>query len=312
MLHKKTPEKRPKYECKKCSFICSKKSDYIRHCNTEKHNATKCYINATSKNANFICGCGRQYKHSSSFYRHKNNCFVTESHHDIIVDPEDCDTDSIIDLLKQNQEFKQILIEQNKMMVEQQSENKNLQRQLLEAVKDGKTITNNNTTNNNNQKFSLNFFLNTTCKDAMNMSEFIENINIDFKDIENIGKNGYVAGMTNMILSRIKDLDVTKRPLHCTDLKRETMYIKDNDEWCKDTPDNSKLRDMITIVGKQNCEAIPLWRQEHPECLNGNHPKYEFCVEMMRNILGEVGNEQIKLDNKIIKNLSRHLLVDKN
>jgi len=144
------------------------------------------------------------------------------------------------------------------------------------------------------------------------MSEFIENINIDFKDIENIGKNGYVAGMTNMILSRIKNLDVTKRPLHCTDLKRETMYIKDNNEWSKDTPNNSKLRDMITIVSKQNCEAIPLWREQHPECLNGNHPKYEFCVDMMRNILGEVGDEQIKLDNKIIKNLSRHLLVDKN
>ena len=202
------------------------KSDYIRHCNTDKHNATKCYTNATSKNANYICGCGRQYKHSSSFYRHKNTCLATGVNYNIEVDPEECNTDSIIDLLKQNQEFKQILIEQNKLMVEQQSENKNLQRQLLEAVKDGRTITNNNTTNNNNQKFSLNFFLNTTCKDAMNMSEFIENMNIDFKDIENIGKQGYVTGMTNMILSRIKDLDVTKRPLHCTDLKERLCILK--------------------------------------------------------------------------------------
>ena len=198
-----------------------------------------------------------------------------------------------------------------KKLQNQQTENLTLQKQLIEAVKDGKVI-NNNMTTNNNQKFSLNFFLNTTCKDAMNMSEFIENININFKDIENIGKNGYVAGMTDMILSRIKDLDITKRPLHCTDLKRETMYIKDNNEWSKDTPDNSKLRNMITIVGKQNYGALPLWRQEHPECLNGNHPQYEFCVDMMRNILGEVGDEQIKLDNKVIKNLSRHILVDRN
>lgn len=195
------------------------------------------------------------------------------------------------------------------MLIEQQKENQNLQKQLIEVVKDGKTI---NNTTNNNQKFNLNFFLNTTCKDAMNMSEFIQNMNINFKDIENIGKNGYVSGMTDMILSRIKDLDVTKRPLHCTDLKRETMYIKDNNEWSKDTPNNSRLHNMISIVAKQNYGALPLWRQKHPECLDGDHPKYSFCIDMMRNILGEVGDEQIRLDNKVIKNLSRHILVDKN
>ena len=311
MLHKKAPKKRQIYEYKKCSFICSKKSDYERHCKTEKHNATKCYMDATSKNANFICSCGRTYKHSSSYYRHKNNCFVVDSSFQTNIDPEDCDTNSIIDLLKQNQEFKQILIEQNKMMVDQQTENQQLQKQLLEAVKDGKVI-NNNMTTNNNQKFSLNFFLNTTCKDAMNMSEFIENINIDLKDIENIGKQGYVMGMTDMIVSRIKDLDVTKRPLHCTDLKRETMYIKDNDEWSKDTSDNSKLHNMISIVCNKNYRTLPLWREKHPECLDGNHPQYSFCLDMMKNILGDVGDGQIKLDNKIIKNLSKHILVDKN
>ena len=104
-----------------------------------------------------------------------------------------------------------------------------------------------------------------------------------------------------MILSRIKDLDVTKRPLHCTDLKRETMYIKDNDEWSKDTPTNTKLHNMISIVAKQNYGALPLWREEHPECLDGNHPKYSFCLDMMKNILGDVGDGQIRLDNKIIK-----------
>ena len=143
------------------------------------------------------------------------------------------------------------------------------------------------------------------------MTEFIKNIEIDFKDIENIGRNGYVEGMTNMILSRIRDLDVTKRPLHCTDLKRETMYIKDNNQWEKDTPNNSKLHNMISIVAKQNYQTLPLWRQKHPDCFDGNHPQYSFCLDMMRNILGDVGEGQIKLDNKVIKNLSRHILVDK-
>jgi len=145
----------------------------------------------------------------------------------------------------------------------------------------------------------------------MNMSDFIENMEVGFKDIENIGKNGYVSGMTDMILSRIKELDVTKRPLHCTDLKRETMYIKDNDEWSKDTPDNSKLHKTIKCVAKRNYATIPLWRENYPECQDWNHPKYDFCVDMMRNILGDIGDEQTKLDNKVIRNLSKHIVVNK-
>jgi hypothetical protein len=199
-----------------------------------------------------------------------------------------------IDLLRQNQEFKELIIDQNKTIME---------------LSNRTNITNN--TINNNQKFNLNFFLNTTCKDAMNMSEFIENININMQDIENIGKNGYVAGMTDVILSRIKNLEVSKRPLHCTDLKRETMYIKDNDEWSKDTPENTKLKKMITIVAEQNYNTVPLWRKKHPECEDWNNPKYDFCIDMMKNIIGDVGDGQTRLDNKVIKNLSRHILIEK-
>ena len=196
-----------------------------------------------------------------------------------------------------NQEFKELISEQNKTIIE------------LSKKDNGNTY--NNNTINNNQKFNLNFFLNTTCKDAMNMSDFIENMEINFKDIENIGKNGYVNGMTEMILSRIKKLDVTKRPLHCTDLKRETMYIKDNDEWCKDTPENSNLRKTIGYVAKRNYATIPLWREKYPECQNWNDPKYDFCVDMMRNILGDIGEKQTRLDNKVIKNLSKHITIEK-
>ena len=278
---------------------------------TAKHKILTNPNKKSSTAQNYECECGKAYKHLSSLCAHKKMCkFLLDgefaNHYEEYE--YNCntgmqqETSSILELIKQNQDFKTLLIEQQK-------ENQNLQKQLIEAVKDGKTI---NNTTNNNQKFNLNFFLNTTCKDAMNMSEFIETMNINFKDIENIGKNGYVSGMTDMILSRIKDLDVTKRPLHCTDLKRETMYIKDNDEWSKDTPENSKLHNMISIVAKQNYGALPLWRKQHPECLNGDHPKYSFCIDMMRNILGEVGDEQIRLDNKVIKNLSRHILVEKN
>ena len=216
-------------------------------------------------------------------------------------------------MIQDNAKFKELLYIQSKQLHETQVEllksneqNIDIHNRLIDVFKDGTTV---NNTTNNNQKFNLNFFLNTTCKDAMNMSEFIENLQVDFKDIENIGKQGYISGMTNMILSRIKDLDITKRPLHCTDLKRETMYIKDNDEWSKDSRENSKLRDMISIVAKQNYNTVPVWRKEHPECNVSDHPSYNLCMDMMRNIIGDVGIEQARLDNKVIKNLSKSIFI---
>ena len=305
---KKVPKSSGIFFCESCNYTTSRKSQYNRHLMTAKH---QILMNPNEKSSaaatEYVCDCGRIYRHLSSLCAHKKLCTFAMNEYEIVNKETNMQvntdkSDSIMELIKQNQDFKSLLIEQ-------QRENQSLQKQLIEAVKDGsKTI---NNTTNNNQKFNLNFFLNTTCKDAMNMSEFIENINIEFQDIENIGKNGYVAGMTDMIISRIKDLDVTKRPLHCTDLKRETMYIKDNDEWSKDTPDNSKLRNMITIVGKQNYGTVPLWREKYPECQDWNNPKYDFCIDMMRNILGDMGDEQIRMDNKIIKNLSRQILVDK-
>src|SRR6056300_468922 len=162
-----------------------------------------------------------------------------------------------------------------------------------------------------NQKFNLNFFLNDTCKDAMNMSEFIENMNVQFEDIENIGRDGYVTGMTNMILSRIKNLEVTKRPMHCTDLKRETIYIKDNNVWEKDN-DNTKLHNMIQCIAHKNYAILPAWRDKNPDCLDSDTSKFDFCIKMMTNLLGDAGEGQVKLDNKVIKNLSKHINVEKN
>ncbi len=311
----KKPQKNPKkYLCKDCDFVSSNKKDYSRHLLTAKH---RMIVNDRKKNPlpymQFVCECGKSYKYDSGYYRHRKTCYFAKDSDEDSED--DLKSESILNIIQQNQEFKELLYEQSKQLqdthkqlIKSNEQNINMQMKLLETFKDGKTI---NNTTNNNQKFNLNFFLNTTCKDAMNMSEFIENINIDFKDTENIGKNGYVVGMTDMILSRIKDLDVTKRPLHCTDLKRETLYIKDNDEWSKDTPDNQKLRNMVTIVAKQNYVKVPLWREHNPECKDWNNPKYSFCIDMMKNILGDLGADQVRLDNKVIKNISKHILVDK-
>ena len=300
-----------KYECIKCNYITVNKKDYNKHLTTRKHimeiNGNKMEIIYPRCNI-----CSKVFKSSSGLWKHKQKCSpLSNDVTDNTVDNNNNDTivQTMMQLIKQNQELLVSNQQFKELIVEQQHENKKLQSQLIEAVKDNGNTYN---TTNNNQKFNLNFFLNTTCKDAMNMSDFIENMEINFKDIENIGKNGYVTGMTEMILSRIKELDVTKRPLHCTDLKRETMYIKDNDEWSKDTPENTKLHKMIGYVAKRNYATIPLWRETYPECQNWNDPKYEFCVDMMRNILGDVGENQIRMDNKIIKNLSRHIVIDKN
>ena len=301
--------------CEKCNFKCFKKSNWNTHIHTRKHeirtNTNKYEQENAEKmplhNKCYVCNCGKNFKHASSLWNHKKKCriipaddintippknpFMNQSQPDFVT--------TIMQLIKQNQDFKELLVEQNHTIVE--------------LSKKDTTTTNNNTTNNNNnnQKFNLNFFLNDTCKDAMNMSDFIKNMDINFEDIENIGKNGYVTGMTDMILSRIKNLDVIKRPMHCTDLKRETMYIKDNNEWEKDTPDNKKLHKMMSIISKRNYSTIPLWRDEHPECQNMQHPQCDFSVDMLRNVLGDVGEGQIKLDNKVIKNLSKHILLDK-
>ena len=186
-----------------------------------------------------MCSCGKEYKQAPSLTRHKKKCtYVDDINNDDIPDDDihvdsptinepTSDASTILLLLKQNQEFKNL-------MVEQYEKNQELQQQLVDAVKNNKgsmTNCNNNTTNNNNNQFNLNFFLNDTCKDAMNITDFLSNLDVHIDELEYIGNHGYVNGMTKMIMERLKGMDITKRPIHCTDIKRETMYIKDKDEW---------------------------------------------------------------------------------
>lgn len=300
------------YTCIKCNFTCSKKSNYDRHIGTIKHQMeTNCKKTHIKKCRMEVCsGTDASSDTSSSHDIKKTALFGTKPNRE--VDTPDgpatsttshISTNTIIELIKQNQEFKTLL-------VEQQMENQTLQKQLIEAVKDSKTITSSHTTNNN-QKFNLNFFLNTTCKDAMNMSEFIQNMEIQMSELENIGHRGYIAGMTDLILNKLKGLDVSKRPMHCTDLKRETMYIKEQDKWDKDNEDKSQLRRAISLVASKNYGKTIEWREHNPECLEIGSEKYDFCFNMMRNVLGDFEEEQIKLDNKVIKNLAKEVMLDR-
>jgi hypothetical protein len=199
-------------------------------------------------------------------------------------------------LIKDNQDFKKLLFEQNS--------------QIMEVAKNSHVI-NHNTTNNNNQRFNLNFFLNDTCKDAMSITDFLRNMNVHVDELEYIGNHGYVNGMTKMIMERLKGMDITKRPIHCTDIKRETMYIKDDDGWCKDTDELTKLRKILSRISMNNYRTVPDWRNAHPDCELIETRNYDFCYKMMRAILGDVEEEQTKMDNKIIKTMSKELFVQK-
>jgi hypothetical protein len=168
------------------------------------------------------------------------------------------------------------------------------------------SVVNMNTNNTHNQ-FNLNFFLNETCKNAINITEFIENIDIQMKELENVGKHGYVTGISNIILDRLKDMEVSKRPLHCTDLKRETMYIRNENEWNKDTEEKTTLKQVIGEVAKKNYRKIPEWQNQNPECKNVMNEQYDFSVQIMRNSLGDLDDKQIKLDEKIIKNIAKQV-----
>jgi hypothetical protein len=319
--NKQNPEQQ--FYCECCDYNTCNKFDFNKHNNTVKHKSRKCYIAPSDRlldKSHYECQCGISYKHASSYYRHRRTCAsvgADQLPHDdpravaqstgntssanVVDDPlnelEPSALPSLVrTLLKENHEFKQLILDQSK--------------QMLEICKEGRVI-HHTTNHHNNQKFNLNFFLNTTCKDAINLSDFIETIEVQMNELENIGHNGYVAGMTDIILSRIKDLDVSKRPVHCTDLKRETMYIKDHNEWNKDTAEKSYLRKAISVVSKKNCGKTMEWRERNPECLEIGSPKYDFCFKMMRNVLGDFEDVQIKMDNKIIKSLAKEVVVDR-
>ena len=289
------PKNAENFICEKCNFICSKKSNYNKHLLTAKHKI----LTQNAENAElckgYLCTCGKKYKHRQSLHSHKQICNFDASVKENTVE-DTIEPSLIMDLIKQNNDFKQLMIEQTN--------------QMLEFAKNTQII-NNHTTNHNNQKFNLNFFLNDTCKDAMSITDFLRNMNVHIDELEYIGNHGYVNGMTKMIMDRLKDMDVTKRPIHCTDIKRETMYIKDDSGWSKDTDELSKLRKILNRISMNNYRSIPDWRTAHPDCEVIESRSYDFCYKMMRAILGDVEEEQIKLDNKIIKTMAKELFVQK-
>jgi len=269
--------------CECCNYSSSRKSQYNRHLETDKH---KILQNPTPEKFQtekvYVCDCGKIYKHSSTLYAHKKKCNKLEEDKN-----EPTDKELIMMLIKQNTE-------------------------LMEIVKNGThNTTNNNThTNSHNKAFNLNFFLNETCKDAMNIMDFVDSIKLQLSDLERVGELGYVEGISNIIVKNLKELDVNKRPVHCTDKKRETMYIKDEDKWEKDE-ERKKLHKVVRKVTCKNQNLIPKFKESHPDYNKSSSKISDKFNKIIVESMGGPGDNDYEKEEKIIQNISKQVFIDK-
>jgi hypothetical protein len=304
--NEKTPENATKFYCEKCDFKCNKKSDWSRHIMRPKHiNYTKMLTNAnekTQKNADsfYECECKKRYKHLSSLCVHKKKCnFININNND----KTDLSNDNILELIKQNQEFKELIIEQNKYMLEQNQK-------IIELSKNTNNNITNNTNNNchNKNKFNLNFFLNEQCKDALNITDFVNDLKLQLTDLENVGVLGYTEGITKIFVNGLKKLDLHKRPLHCTDLKREVLYVKDKDAWEKENEENKKITNAINHISHKNIQQIPKWTEKHPHYKDSDSKQNDVYLQIVNQSMGSI--EQSNVD-KIIHNIAKEVVIEK-
>ena len=294
------------YSCEKCAFVCTKKYNYNIHLLTRKHEIlTKPNKNKQNQANIYVCtNCNKKYKHLSTLCFHKKKCIEKEENIIInleeIKEPEEIKDSIITTLIEENKSLKDFMVEQNQ-------EFKNL---ILEVCKNSQ-ITNNTLINNNNKTFNLQFFLNEECKDAMNIMEFVDSIKLDLNDLIHVGKVGYINGISNIIIQNLKALDIYKRPVHCTDLKRETIYIKNNNIWEKETENNDLTRKSIKHIAKKNCTVLFLFKEKYPDCIYAASKYSDWYTKLTSEAFGGVEPEIRISENKIIKKILKEITISK-
>jgi hypothetical protein len=258
-----------------------------------------------AKTENFVCFCKKEYKSISGLWKHKQKCIgknnteKQESESEIFNNYNSVLTPKILyDILNQNKDLHQMLLEQNKTIVEMSKNNK------------ANTIISNN--NNNNKTFNLQVFLNEQCKDAMNIMEFVESLKLQITDLENVGKLGFVNGISNIIVKNLKALDVVKRPVHCSDSKREIVYVKDENKWEKENENKQKLRNAIKCIVNKNSRLIPEWKANNPDCIYSDSKKSDQYNKIIVEAMGGGIETNVNTsENKIIKNIAKEVIIDK-
>ena len=314
----------PLFVCKSCDFKCNKESNYKKHIETNKH---KRVTESNKKMPNigekiFSCICGNIYKYRPGLAKHKRTCVVVKTHESTYVTKED-DSNTINDVSESNDyddddNINDVVLEteiKEKIDSATDKELKDLVKDLIkqnsELMKTINSIipkigntTNNNTTNN----FNLNVFLNEQCKDALNISDFIDSLKITLEDLLFSKTNGISRGITDVLIKGLKELDIHKRPIHCTDIKRDIMYIKDEDKWQKDDNHEMMKNAIVKIAGKERT-ALQQWAIDNPDWIETERKQIEYLT-MMRSICEPIENYN-NYERKIIKNLGKEILIDK-
>jgi len=279
-----------KFSCICCKYNTSRQSQYERHILSSKHIKNLNNNILQSKSKKYVCDCGKSYKFDTGFYRHKKNCCLNP-----IIQNE-----ALVDLFKmqmqENKEMHKIIIEQNKQIIELSKEKSN-------------HIHNNNNINN---KFNLNFFLNEQCKDALNIKDFIHSLQLQLSDLEKVSQLGYVEGISQIIVKGLKDLDIYKRPVHCSDLKRETLYVKDENQWIKEENDKKKIKNVIQQITHKNIKNISNWVDKNPSCIDNSSNKNDEYMKLISNCMsGDCEEEQTNNVCKIITKVAKEIIIDK-
>jgi len=293
-----------KFCCEKCNYITDRKSNLDNHNLSAKHKKS---INGNEikqkLSTDHVCEkCNKKYKDYSGLWRHRKKCFENKEKKEIpdsnIAQYENSITpELVIEIIKQNQEL--------------QKQNSDLQKQMIEVIKNG-TI--NNTINNNNshnKTFNLQFFLNETCKNAMNIMDFVDSIKIQLSDVESIGELGYVNGMSKLIIKHLNALEENMRPVHCSDPKRESLYVKDANVWEKEDPENKKIKKAIKYISHKNICALPEWKAKYPDCIYSDSKKSDQYNHIVIEAMGGSGDNDDEKADKIVKKIAKVVAIDK-
>ena len=306
-VYKKDPKSSNWFVCEKCNYITSRKSQYDRHILTAKHqyvykmlaNIDAIDPKSSDNNIKHTCICGKIFSYRQSLYVHKKKCNykdqeeVYEDKHNY----EPITKELVMQLIQQNQSLQEMLHEQHNKM--------------FEIAKEGKIINNNNNTTNTNH-FNLNVFLNETCKDAINLTDFIESLNVKLQDLEYTAKTSYAEGISKIFINGLSSLNVPDRPIHCSDSKRDIIYIKDKDAWEKEDDNKTKLTTAIKIVGHKNMKQIVEWQKANPEYKDPDSKQNDRYQEMLCNAMsGSTKEESDRNYEKIIKNIVKEVVIDK-
>jgi hypothetical protein len=306
------PKSSKKYFCKKCDYLTDKKSQYERHILTLKHKRLtdtyqKSSIGSTSY---YMCNCGKEYKHKQSLFTHKKKCnFINKN---IVIDISNENNNEIIvnsNINNENNEEENISYKD--MFLKVMNENKEMRNIILEQQKQMSVLIpkigniTNNTTNNttNNQNVNIQVFLNEQCKDAINMSDFIKSIEVTLKQLDFTKTNGLANGISKTILENMSKLSIYERPLHCTDIKRETLYIKEDNEWSKDQS-KEKIKQAIKKASSKNYNALQEWKSQNPDFIE-NDAKQDYFART----ISEIGKSTNNIDNKVIKNICKEIYI---